>query len=89
MMAYVCRSDRESIVSIGIFSNRVMNIWAVAALVVLLVGMYVPAVSQLLHLTALSPIRFLTIAALVIVVILLSELKKLPAVKQQHVFSPQ
>lgn len=66
-----------------------MNIWAVAALVVLLVGMYVPFVRQLLHLTALSPSRFLTIAALGFVVILLLELKKLPAVKQQHVFSQQ
>ena len=86
VMAFVSRSDRESILSVGVLSNRVMNAWALAALIVLLVGIYVPNINHFLHLTPLSLARFLTIGVLVIVVILLLELKKLPVFskKQMH-----
>ena len=83
MMAYVSRSDRESIISIGIFSNRVMNTWGLAALVFLLAGMYLPVINNLIHLMPLSLTRFLAIAVVVIVVVLLVELKKIPLFNQE------
>ncbi len=83
VMAFVSRSDKESILSVGVFSNRVMDAWAIAALIVLLVGMYVPGINHLFHLTPLSLTRFLIIAVITIVVILLLELKKLPVFNKQ------
>ncbi len=52
-----------------------MNIWALAALVFLLAAMYVPGGNHLVHLIPLSFTRFLTIAVVVIVTVLLLELK--------------
>ncbi len=60
-----------------------MNIWALAALVFLLAAMYVPAINHLVHLTPLSFTRFLTIAVVVTVAVLLLELKKLSIFNHQ------
>ncbi len=60
-----------------------MNIWALAALVFLVAGMYLPMVNQLIHLVPLSLDRFLIIAVVVIGGVLLIELKKQPGLKQK------
>ena len=78
VLAFVSRSEKESIFSVGIFANEVMNIWALAALVFLLVGMYVPTINQLIKLTPLNLTSFLTIGAIVVVAVLSLELKKIP-----------
>ncbi len=77
VMAYVSRSDTESIISTGPFTNPVMNLWAVAAVALLLIGIYVPYVNSLVRLTALSFPSFLLVAVIAIVVVLLLELRKL------------
>jgi len=78
VMAYVSRSEKESILSVGLFSNRVMNLWAVAAVAFLFVGIYVPYVNNLIKLASISLLSMLRIFVLVIVVVLLLEIKKLP-----------
>jgi P-type Ca2+ transporter type 2C len=83
VMAYVCRSETASILAVGIFSNRVMNLWALAAAVFLLVGIYVPYVNGLVRLSAISITSFLSIFIIVTAAILLLEFKKLP------LFNPQ
>ncbi|HVN54387.1 MAG TPA: cation-transporting P-type ATPase [Anaerolineaceae bacterium] len=87
VMAYVSRSDQETIASIGLLSNRVMDIWALAALIFLLAGMYVPAINQLMHLTPLSLTQLLVIGVVVVAVILPLELKKLPIFNQRQAFA--
>jgi Ca2+-transporting ATPase len=76
VMAYISRSDTESIISIGLFTNPVMNLWALAAVAFLLTVIYVPYVNHLVRLTPLPFISFLLVVGIVIVVMLLLEFKK-------------
>lgn len=76
LLAFVSRSDRESILSLGPFSNRVIDLWVAASVGFLLVAIYVPAISGVLGLTAISPAQLGIIAASTIIVIGLLELKK-------------
>ena len=78
IMAYVSRSEKESILSVGLFSNRVMNLWAVAAFAFLLLGIYVPYVNNLIKLASISLLNIIKIFVLVTVVVLLLEIKKMP-----------
>ena len=41
-LAYISRSDKESIFSLGIFANKIINLWAVAAIIFLILGIYIP-----------------------------------------------
>jgi len=45
---------------------------------------YMPTINQLIHLTPLSPARFLTIAVVTTGVVLLLELKELPLFNQNR-----
>jgi len=49
-LAFVSRSDRVPLSRVGLFSNRVIDAWAVASAVVLLVGIYVPAIGERINL---------------------------------------
>jgi Ca2+-transporting ATPase len=78
VLAFVSRSEKESIYSVGIFANKVINLWALAAIAFLFVGMYIPTINQLIKLTPLSITRVLAIGAIVVVAVLSLEIKKLP-----------
>lgn len=54
-LAYISRTGRDPLRSIGIFSNRVINLWAAAAIVFLFAGLYLPALNRAIHLDFLSP----------------------------------
>ncbi|MFA5354253.1 MAG: cation-transporting P-type ATPase [Thermodesulfovibrionales bacterium] len=54
-LAFVSRSDRDSLIASGIFRNRVMNLWAVAAMGFLSASLYVPFLSKRFSLTSLEP----------------------------------
>jgi Ca2+-transporting ATPase len=82
-MAYISRSDKESLLSVGIFTNRVMNLWALAAILFLLISLYVPFVNSLLRLAPIPPSNLAMVLVFVTVIILLLEIKKLP------VFNPE
>jgi P-type Ca2+ transporter type 2C len=76
VMAYVSRSDTQSVVSIGPFTNPVINLWALTAIAFLLVGIYVPYVNKLVHLTSLPFSSLLFVFVAVAAVVLLLEFKK-------------
>ncbi len=76
MLAFISRSDTASVVAVGLFKNRVMTLWAIAVMVFLLLGVYVPYLNGLLKLTAV-PVPNLLLTLLVVVVILsVLELRK-------------
>jgi Ca2+-transporting ATPase len=77
VLAFISRSDRELVLTTGIFSNGVITVWALLAIAVLLVGVYVPAVSGLLKLTPVSLTSLLVVFVVVIAILLLLELRKL------------
>jgi Ca2+-transporting ATPase len=67
LLAFVSRSEKEPLASLGIFSNKVIDLWAVAAFAFLLAATQVPGLSAPLKLTpipvAALGIVFLTSAA--------------------------
>ncbi|WXG44142.1 MAG: cation-transporting P-type ATPase [Promethearchaeati archaeon SRVP18_Atabeyarchaeia-1] len=54
LLALVSRSEKEPIVKLGIFSNKAMIVWAVAALFFLLLVVGVPPVSVYFRLSAIT-----------------------------------
>jgi len=66
-LAFVSRSDREPLASVGPFSNRVADAWALSTAVLLLVGMYVQGIASRIDLTPV-PIGLLLLIAVVVVV---------------------
>jgi Ca2+-transporting ATPase len=75
-LAFVSRSDRESVFSLGLFSNSVMNIWALAAIALLVVGVYLPTVGRQLNLTTIPFTQLIAIAGVMLVIMGLLEVKK-------------
>jgi TRAP-type mannitol/chloroaromatic compound transport system permease small subunit len=66
VLAFVSRSEREPLGKIGLFSNRVVNIWALATVAFLLIGMNVPVIAARINLV---PIRLGTLALLALAII--------------------
>ncbi len=52
-LAFVRRSENEPLLKKGLFSNRVMVLWAIAAIGMLLVAIYVPFLQGLVKVTAI------------------------------------
>jgi Ca2+-transporting ATPase len=77
VVAYISRSDSELAVAIGPFSNRVINLWALAAIGFLLLGIYVPQLNGVLRLAAVPVPELLIVFVAVIVVLFLLEVIKL------------
>jgi Ca2+-transporting ATPase len=76
LVAYVSRSDKELVVQIGPFTNRVINVWALAAIAFLLLGIYVPQLNQVFRLASVAVPELLVVFVVVIVIVLLLEIKK-------------
>jgi len=75
-LAYVTRSDRLLLYKLGIFNNKVINIWMVLAIGALLVGLYVPEISTRLQLVPLNPLLLALIALATGLIIGSLELRK-------------
>ncbi len=75
-LAYISRSDKESIFSLGIFANRVINLWAVAAIAFLILGIYIPFLNDRFNLAPVSFILLILVALVMIFIIGLLEMKK-------------
>lgn len=75
-LAFISRSDRDPVVRLGVFTNRVMNLWAVAAIGFLLLSIYVPALREALHFACVAPSELLICAALALVWVAPAELRK-------------
>ena len=82
VLAFISRSDRELVLTTGIFSNGVITVWAVLAIAVLLVGVYVPSVSGLLKLAPVSLISLLAVFVVVAAILLVLELRKVVMASQ-------
>jgi P-type Ca2+ transporter type 2C len=80
-LAFVSRAKKETLWSLGFFSNRIINLWGIAAIIFLLVAMYTPIFDRLLDLEPLPVLKLIIIAAVVIAFISLLEIKKYFAVK--------
>jgi len=57
-LAFNLRSEREPLVRVGLFSNWVMVVWALATGALLLVATFVPAAQRLIKLTSLHPAQW-------------------------------
>jgi P-type Ca2+ transporter type 2C len=75
-LAFISRSDRDLVTRLGLFSNRVMNLWAVAAIAFVLLGLYVPALREALHFDAVAVSDLLICAAMALLWVAPAELRK-------------
>ena len=77
LLAYVSRSEHQTILAVGPFTNKVMNLWALAAVGTLILGIYVPRLNALVRLAAVPVPYLLLTMAVTAAVILLLEVRKL------------
>ena len=76
VLAFISRSDKKSIFSLGMFANKVINVWAVGAIAVLILGIYFPLLSERFNLTAINIIQLIVIALAVLCIVGFLELRK-------------
>lgn len=76
-LAFIARRDRTSIFGRGVFSNRVMNVWAITALAFVVAAVYVPIIRDALHFEAVPLWELATAAVLAVLIVAPSELLKM------------
>lgn len=76
MLAFVSRSDKIFFLQ-GIFSNKIITLWALFATLFLILGIYSPFLQSQLNLTAINPIKLVAIALVTVLIIGLLEIRKL------------
>jgi P-type Ca2+ transporter type 2C len=76
-LAYTSRSEKEPLLPRHLFENRVINIWALCAVVFLLAGIYVPLLNKAFMLTPLPFHSVVLVAVVVSLLIGLLEFRKL------------
>jgi len=76
-LAFICRSDKESIFSLGIFTNKIIDLWAGAAAVFLILGIYFPFLNTKLNLSAIKFSQLISIALAVTLFVGSLELRKI------------
>lgn len=76
-LAYISRSDKESIFTQGIFKNKIINIWAIGAIIFLLCVIYVPFLHDKFGLTSIEPVNLALTALATLAIVGLLELKKI------------
>ena len=84
-LIYVSRSDNESLLSSGIFSNRIIDMWSVLAIVFLIVVIYVPFLREMFHFSPVSPVQLLLTAFIAAVIIGLLEVRKISRLRRLHI----
>lgn len=77
VLAFISRSDKESIFSLGLFSNKIINLWATAAIAFLVLGIYSPFLNERLNLTPINFIQLMFIALAVTFVVGFLEIRKM------------
>ncbi len=76
-LAYTSRSEKELLFPRHLFENRVINIWALSAVVFLLAGIYIPVLNKAFMLTPLPLSMVAAVAIAVTLLVGLLELRKL------------
>lgn len=77
ILAYISRSDKESVFSLGIFANKVINLWAVAAITFLVLGVYIPFLNERFNLAAIDLTQLILVALVMVFIVGLLEVKKI------------
>ncbi|MFH0914637.1 MAG: cation-transporting P-type ATPase [Chloroflexota bacterium] len=75
-LALTMRSHRESLLKLGLFSNRVMVVWAVAVVFFLMLVTYLPFAQSALRVAPLSPGDWLLTTGVPLAMLFWLELKK-------------
>jgi len=76
ILAFISRSDSEPVFSKGLFRNGVINVWAVSAVIFLLLGIYTPFLRERFHFALISPAQLVTVCLVTICIVGLLEVKK-------------
>lgn len=76
VLAYISRSDKEYIFSLGFFKNKIINLWTIGAISFLLSAVYIQSLSERFNLTAIKPNQLIMVALTAIIIIGFLELKK-------------
>jgi Ca2+-transporting ATPase len=76
-LAYISRTDRSALHTIGFFSNRIINLWALSAIVFLFAAIYLPVLNRATNLQEIPIMILLLIAAVVIAIISLLGIRKM------------
>ena len=76
-LAFVSRSDRQSIFSIGLFKNKIINFWGLGASALLALGIYIPALRISLNLTYVSILQIFVVMIFALFMASIVEIKKL------------
>ena len=77
ILAFISRSDKESVLSQGPFTNKVMNIWAAGAIGFLVAAIYIPGLHERFNLAYISPAQLVSIAVAMMIIVGLLELRKI------------
>ena len=77
LFSFICRSDKRSVIKIGLFANKPMILCIVGALLIHVVILIVPALSALLGISVMSSEIYYIIAFTTIITIIVLEIVKL------------
>ena len=76
LLAFISRSETDPLYKLGLFSNKVMNYWALIVIVFVALVMGVPQVGAQLRVTPLDPMHIAVIAGICLVAICWQEAAK-------------
>ena len=76
ILAFISRSENKAILSIGLFRNGMINVWAISAVAFLLLGIYVPFLREQFHLALVGPARLMAVGLVTLFILGLLEVKK-------------
>lgn len=77
VLAFISRSDKESIFSLGIFANKIIDLWAMVAVTFLVLGIYIPFLNDRFNLVEISFTQLMLVALAMIFIVGLLEMRKL------------
>jgi Ca2+-transporting ATPase len=75
-LAFASRSDRQPLLSIGIFKNKIIDLWGIGAVLLLVLGMTIPILQRNLGLTSINPWKIVAVMGLALATASFIELKK-------------
>jgi Ca2+-transporting ATPase len=75
-LAYVSRTDRGTLLSSGLFSNRIINLWALSAITFLFAAIYLPVLNMAVKIQQVSIVTVLIIALVTMGIVSVLGLKK-------------
>jgi len=81
-LAFISRSDKESVFSLGLFSNKVINLWSVSATIFLIIGIYLPYLKNTLNLYSINFSQLVLTAIIVLLIVSLLEFRKIFALNK-------